>query len=244
MQSLYPSYDSYDYGYDPGYSTGFDGVLGELLGDGTAIAMAVLGLVAILYLVTLGIAVASYVISSSSLYTIAKRRKISGAGLAWLPIANFWLVGKVADHYDEKNGIQRKWRAVLLTLALIFYLGYIVIYAIMFVAIIGSAANIAMGASASSLVGTLIFVYVGLIGIMMAGIALTACNYICLYKIFESTRPEKAVKYMLISILVPLGKAICLACCKNHGYYVPDYVPAQPAPEVQPEVETQPEQTV
>ena len=41
---------------------------------------------------------------------------------------------------------------------------------------------------------------------------------VCLYKVFESTVPEKAIKYFLVSLLVPLGKSICLLRCRNQGY--------------------------
>ena len=45
---------------------------------------------------------------------------------------------------------------------------------------------------------------------------------ICTFKLFESTVPEKAVKYLILSILVPLASPICLFRCRNQGYSNPD----------------------
>jgi len=52
--------------------------------------------------------------------------------------------------------------------------------------------------------------------------ALQIITYICFFKIFESTVPEKALKYFLLSLLLPLAQPICLFLCRNKGYQHPD----------------------
>ncbi len=42
-----------------------------------------------------------YVLYGIGLYTISKRRNISGAWLAWVPVVNGILVGGIADHYAK-----------------------------------------------------------------------------------------------------------------------------------------------
>jgi len=74
----------------------------------------------VLYLAMLAGAILSYVLSSLSVYTIAKRRMISNPWLAWIPLANYWTIGAIADDYDSRMGIKRKWRVLLLTLSLTF----------------------------------------------------------------------------------------------------------------------------
>ena len=46
------------------------------------------------------ISIVFYIFSSIGLYTIAKRRGIPGAGWAWVPLGNLWILGSIADQYD------------------------------------------------------------------------------------------------------------------------------------------------
>ena len=41
-----------------------------------------------------------------------------------------------------------------------------------------------------------------------------------MFKIFESTVPDKALKYFLISLVVPFAAPICLFLCRNKGYEI------------------------
>ena len=66
----------------------------------------------------LGIAV--YVFTALALFTIAKRRGISKAWLAWIPVADMWILGSISDQfrYVVKGEVKSK-RKILLTLSLI-----------------------------------------------------------------------------------------------------------------------------
>ena len=41
--------------------------------------------------------IASYVLSSMAVYTIARRRGLRKPWLAWIPVANVWLLGSLSD---------------------------------------------------------------------------------------------------------------------------------------------------
>ena len=45
------------------------------------------------------IQIAVYVFTSLALYTIAKRRGINHPWLSWIPVANVWILGSIADQY-------------------------------------------------------------------------------------------------------------------------------------------------
>ena len=101
------------------------------MSDSVALAIG-LGVV-FLYLLIIGIGVASYIIQSLALQGIAKRRGINNPWLSWIPVANTWIIGSIADEYDNRNGIKRKWRVLLLTLSIatmalviLFYVAIIV----------------------------------------------------------------------------------------------------------------------
>ncbi len=164
-------------------------------------------------LLTGGILLADYIMSSLGLMRLAKRRNTPNPWLAWIPVASAWLAGSVVDEYDLRQGKIRQWRTILVILtasalvSLTFYIGE-------FLALPIKANDIyfeeAVGSTARIVIWSII-----------AGIATTAlrgCSTVCMYKVYESTVPEKAVKYFLISLLVPLGQPICLLLCSNKGY--------------------------
>lgn len=193
-------------------------------------AVGVIVGVLLVYLLLVGLIIIDYILSSVALSKLASRRGISNSWMAWLPYAREWIIGSIVDDYEEKNGIKRKWRTVLLTLAIISIVGLVVVYIATFVALL----PIAMGASAAStsmMLSSLGIIYVVIFIVAFLASAQGFCRAVCIYKIYESTVPEKAVKYFLIYLLVPLGGSICLSRCKNKGYPYPEEI-AVPVAEV------------
>lgn len=196
-------------------------------------------LVVIIYLLALAWAVVQYVLTSLSLYTVAKRRGIPTPGLAWVPVASVWTLGAVSDQYDGTRGIQRKWRAALLTLAIIAYVciffGYIVMIAYLARMAMWSAYysyTYSMSAEElfTSFGGTFVLLILGFI----AAAGLGACQIVCRFKFFESCRPKDALKFLLLSILVPFAYPICMMCCRKYDLGMPqqpDYAPYLPQPQ-------------
>ena len=92
------------------------------------LAVGVILIVLLIYLVIMGIGLASYIMNALALYKIADRRKIPNPWMAWLPFTSDWLIGSIVDDYDGRNGIKRKWRVLLLTLSLGSVVGLVVAY--------------------------------------------------------------------------------------------------------------------
>ena len=177
-----------------------------------------LGLV-LLYFALIGIAIAEYIMSSYAIFKLAKRRNINNPWLAWIPVANIWMIGKLANDYDLKNGYNRKWQNVLMALIAVFYVVFILFYSLFIFVVIATSMEFGVDFDYDSMmIGSIIIMYVGLILLFLSGMALSACHYICIYKIFESTVPQKAIKYLLLYILVPLAGSICLLKSYNKGY--------------------------
>ena len=177
----------------------------------------------------------SYIFTSLSYYTIAQRRQIKNPWLAWIPVGNYWIIGSIADDYDKRNGLNRNWRKVLLTLTLVIYATLIAFYIIMMVSVISMAMSTDFsnftGAPPVEFIALIIGMYIAFFAILIPAAALGACTYVCMYKIFESTVPEKSLKYFLLSILVPFASVVCLWRCRNQGYSnLPEqnnYIPQQ-----------------
>ena len=58
--------------------------------------------------------VAIYVFTALSLYTIARRRGISAPWLAWVPVANLWVLGSLSDQYRYLTQGQMKHKRIAL----------------------------------------------------------------------------------------------------------------------------------
>jgi len=172
--------------------------------------------VLLIYVGIIGVCVADYIMSSLGLYRLASRRGISKPWLAWIPVVNIWTVGAVVDEYDGKQGFNRKWRVALLTLTVIVVGGIVLGYSAMFGFAFSQMDNTSLNMEA--FLGVFIPSYIIILGAAFCAMALIACQSVCLYKIYESTVPEKALKYLLLSMLVPLAEAICLLRCSEKGY--------------------------
>ncbi|MBQ3356883.1 MAG: hypothetical protein IJG45_07230 [Oscillospiraceae bacterium] len=210
-------------------------------------AGAIAGVVVVVWLAAFGWTIVNYVLRSLSLYTVAKRRGSPNPGLAWVPMIWVWTLGGICDQYDNKLGIKRKWRVALLTLTVVGYVAMIIAYII----IIAQMAGLAFSQRFNSydyynynyslpvevigaLGGSIAVMVVGALAAAAAGVL----RWICLFKFFESCRPKDALKFMLLSILVPFAQPICMMCSRNYDHDVhqpqffapqpPQYYPPQP----------------
>lgn len=224
----------------------------DMVGSDEMTAVGLVLILLLVYLAILGIGIANYVLQSLAMYTIADRRYVSNAWLAWLPFGNVWILGSIVDHQEKQKGIDRKWRRLLLTLSLVFFIGYVLIYAGMLAvgawAALGGAPTVGDEEAFGLVFGVLWGVILAFMVLMVVGMASSVLQCVCLYKLYEELVPEKAVKYFLISLLVPLGQAICLTKCKNNTVGVPEPIAAhvtatryQPVVPTAPEVPAEPE---
>lgn len=197
---------------------------------GASAAAGFVVLVILFYFAVIGIAIADYIMTSLSLYTIAKRRGVPNPWIAWIPVASVWTLGDIADEYDGRNGIKRKWRVILLTLSIIAAAAVIISVLMLIGAISVSAASAPRyyyygGYKSynvySNIAGLLIVVYIAVIASAGAAAVLGVLKHICLYKVYESAVPEKSAKYMILSLLVPLAGSICLMKCRFKGHPQP-----------------------
>lgn len=173
----------------------------------------------VLYIVLFAGVIVNYILTSLSLHTIAKRRLISKPWLAWIPVASVWTVGSIADDYDARMNINRKWRVVLLTLTLVFYAVFMIMYIAMFVMVFSFVMeHQIVSPLPEEVVAFVIPISLFVTVISVVGMALSICTYICMFKIFESTVSHKALKYFLLSMFVPFASAICLFLSRNQGY--------------------------
>ncbi len=165
----------------------------------------------LIYLLILGVAIACYVVSSYAGYTIAKRLYIKNPWLAWIPIGNYWIDGCIANLFDERQGCNRKWQKVLVTLAAIVFGMVLLTYVVMIGMMIYTFVNQEyMDDTSAGFIGAFIIMYIILIFAVLVSLALQVCHAICRYKIFEALAPQKAIKYIILDTIVPMAGPICM----------------------------------
>lgn len=145
------------------------------------------------------ISLAIYVFTALSLYTIAQKRGIACPWLAWIPVANLWLLGSVSDQYRYLTRGQRKHkRVVLLVLELA--------EAVLLGTVIGMAVAVAAVGSVSSVIALVLLVLV----LGCVALARSIVGFMALYDVYASCDPENAALYLVLSILFKFLKPIFL----------------------------------
>lgn len=171
------------------------------------------------------IALAIYVFDSVSLYTMASRRGIRHAWLAWVPIGNSWILGSLSDQYRYlvKGKICRK-RVILPALSG----GVLLLIPVMFgMAAVNTALVAAVDpyfTAATSLLGAVSLV----LAVIAVSIVLQVFNYIAFYDVYRSCDPGNAVLFLILTIVVPLCYPILLFCCRKKELGMPPRRPVLP----------------
>ena len=166
---------------------------------------------------SMAMGIAAYVLTALAYYSVANRRGLKNAWLAWIPVANVYVLGATADILEEKRGLSHKWSKVLLILTV----AVAALFFLFFVSFIGFAVYIGImeGIGATSpdaffagemFLLPMIAFYLIYIVLIVISMALSYLNIICVYKIFEEIAPKKSIKYFLIYVLVPFGDVYCL----------------------------------
>ena len=181
------------------------------------------------------LSLASYVLTALALYTIARRRGLKNPWLAWIPVADCWLLGSLSDQYRYVVDGQHKSKRKIL---LIFR----ILTAVMWVSLIGLLIKLCFHAVGSVFWGTmsderifqilhqalnLLVMCLPLIGI---SIAYAVFRYMALYDIYKSLDPANCVLFLVLSILFGVTEPFFLFFSRNKDDGMP--------PRKQPVVDT------
>ncbi len=159
----------------------------------TAVVIIMLAIAA----VALVAALINYVLYSWGLFRIAKKLYVPNAFLAWIPYAQYYTLGQVAERCDERNGcvFPRPWGKIVLIGSLATAGVYAVLYGINLV----SAYMPAIGVIISLLV-TLVMMLVALVPLVL--------DSICRWKIYREFYPETVNVVLLIVSIALNAQAI------------------------------------
>lgn len=177
--------------------------------------------------------IASYVLTSMALYTLATRRGIRKAWLSWVPVLNVWILGSLSDQYryvvrgqyksKRKSLLILNWLILLLSCVLIGICAY------MIVDLVGSAVYGVPERELMRMVMGPVFSAVGL-SLPIAGLAIAAAviRYMALYDVYMSMDPGNSILFLVLSILFNVTEPFFLFFNRNKDEGMP---PRKPEPQ-------------
>ena len=183
-----------------------------------SVLLILLGVLAVALLVS----VIFWIISSLSLQSIARRRGIRNAWLAWVPIRNQWILGSIADQYQHLiQGKITSRRKILLWLGLANFV----------VSVIGGILSGVIGATAQTEEQMMVFSVVNLVsslGGMALGITVLVFYHMSNYDLYRSCNPKNAVTFLVLGIIFSVAQPFFYLSCrkKDLGMVVPEIVTA------------------
>ena len=187
------------------------------------------------------LAIASYVLTALALYEIARRRGLNKPWLAWIPVANCWLLGSISDQYRYvvrgENRSKRKSLLVLGIANMALSATVIVLFGVMMVQML--VMGIQGGYSEEYLFNTVMGLAVGVLGLCLpmvaVGIAYAIIRYMALYDVYRSMDPGNSVLFLVLSILFHVTEPFFLFFNRHKDQGMP--------PRRQPEAISQPGNT-
>ena len=150
--------------------------------------------------------IASYVLTSMALYSLASRRGISKAWLSWVPVLNVWILGSLSDQYRYVvKGQYKSKRKILLILKLmsaLFVLAALIAGGFL---VADVARTMMYGVRMEAVLRQLLGPVLGIAGLVLPVIGLSIASavvyFMALYDIFMSMDPANGVMFLVLSIL-------------------------------------------
>ena len=170
--------------------------------------------------------IASYILSSMALYTLAIRRGLEKAWLSWVPVLNVWIIGSLSDQYRYvvKGQIKSK-RKVLLILNLINAAVALILLIVAAGVTVELVRGTLYGVGGNELLNSMLGSAVGAtsLALAMAGISVAAAviRYMALYDIYTSMDPVNNVMFLVLSIIFNVTEPFFLFFNRNKDNGMP-----------------------
>lgn len=167
-----------------------------------------------------------YVLTALGLYTIAKRRAINKAWLAWVPVVNCWLVGCISDQYRYvvKGEVKSKRKSLLILTIVQLVLG-IALLAVGIVTGISAANSAIFGASWGRVMDTILVPLIVTLSLLlpMAGVAVAKAiiYYMAMYDLYTSCAPENNALFLVLSIIFRVTEPFFIFFNRNNDKGMP-----------------------
>ncbi len=189
-----------------------------------AFASSVIGIVAIIYLFSFVIGIVMYLLQAFGLYNMGKSLGLQNPWLSFIPVANLYAFGKIAEQYIKADGRKSaKFSKILLTLYIILFV-ILIAFLVFMVAIIMMDAmsdpNVNAYFESEEFAATAVFTFViplllGYFALLGVAIALSIVEYIAMWRIFAIFDNDNATLYLVLSIFFSFLSPIFIFVLRN-----------------------------
>lgn len=167
------------------------------------------------------IGIAIYLLESISVYKMAKSAEIKNPWLAFIPVANDWVFGTLAEKYKKKNGTKSARFGIILPvlegIVLIETIALTIFTVISIKEITGYALD-AVNTSTEMVPEqfmSLIPVIILYFALMAVAIAYAVVFFIALWRVYYSFDKSNATLYIVLSIIFTISVPIILFIIRN-----------------------------
>lgn len=167
------------------------------------------------------IGIAIYLLESISVYKMAKSAEIKNPWLAFIPVANDWVFGTLAEKYKKKNGTKSaRFGIILPVLEGIVFIESIAltIFTVISIKEITGYALDAVNTStemAPEQFMSLIPVIILYFALMAVAIAYAVVFFIALWRVYSSFDKSNATLYIVLSVIFTISVPIILFIIRN-----------------------------
>ena len=165
---------------------------------------------------------AGYVLTAMALYTIAQRRQIDHPWLAWVPVANSWIVGSISDQYQYlvkgQNKSKRKLLLILNILSAVLGVTIVILGVALGVGVFLAHNHAQM---LSSVMGPAVAILGLCVPMLGVAIAAAVIRYMALYDIYRSLDPDNSVLFLVLTIFFGITAPFFLFFNRNKDTGMP-----------------------
>ncbi len=161
-------------------------------------------------LLVLGVSIAMYLLQAFGIYTMGKNMGFKHPWLSFIPYANVYAFGKVAETYVKPDGRpSAKFSKILLTLEIVLAAIAVLMFVVLVVVLVANAASLDEPTTEAvlSIVIPILLFYLAIIGV---AIAYSIVFYIALWRIFALYDFKNATLYLVLSIFISFLSPIFL----------------------------------
>ena len=180
-----------------------------------AIVSIVVGIVAATAVCALAIGIALFVFRAISIYKIARRRGISNAWLAWVPVCSEWILGSVADQYQYVVKGRVKNRRLPLFLLSVVLLGLRIAGAALSVSTATYVIRFVLTGAGFPDVGRLVLLAVASTVQTGGMIACLVIRGFVMYDVYTSCTNRNNVLFLVLGLLFRVLEPVFLFACRN-----------------------------
>ena len=175
------------------------------------------------YMLFMAFSVVSYILCGIGLQTIAKRRGIPNPWLSWVPVANVWMFCRISDHYQHevKGKTTHRGKTFLWTYIPACILLMIVVNVLVVMMVTTMGFTMIDGESAMQMLAVLMVIL--LLDLVALGLVIAAAviQYIAAFDIYRSCKPDKAVMFLVLSIIFSYPMPFFIFACRNDDLGMP-----------------------